>query len=293
MEHVQWIGETGLSGLRLSLPLVLAAWAGLVSERSGVINIALEGLLLIGAFAAAASATIFHPGLASIVAALSGITLMMIYGLFVLRWESDQVVAGTAINLLAAALPPVLGKVFFQTTGSTPALELHQRLHFAPWIWALLAGVGVTYLYHRSVFGLRLRFAGEKPEALEAAGVSVLRVRWGALVLAGALGGLGGATLSLFFASSFSRDMSAGRGFMALAALIVGRWKPLPALAGCLLFGFTDAIQMRLQGSESLGWIPLQLVQSFPYILTLLLISGLVGRSLAPAALGRKWNAPS
>ncbi|MGZ3687463.1 MAG: ABC transporter permease, partial [Bdellovibrionota bacterium] len=207
---VQIAGTT----LRVSTPLLFAALGGLWSERSGVINIALEGLMLIGAFAAAAVAMSTHsPWVGAVGGMGAGVALAALYGVFVIRLRANQIVAGTAINMLAAGITPFLCKVIYGSTTATPALPTEERFHIAPiWgAWILLAVVAWTLRV--TPFGLRVRFAGEHPEALDAAGVRVNRIRWVSVLLSGALCGLGGMSLSIFFASSFSRNMTAGRGF--------------------------------------------------------------------------------
>jgi ABC-type uncharacterized transport system permease subunit len=277
------------STLRVSTPLIFAALGGMMSERSGVINIALEGMMLIGAFGAAIGTLATHsPWLGSACGMAAGLLLAALYALFVIRLRANQIVAGTAINMLALGLTPCLCKVLYDVTGSTPAIPLSERFHSAPlylgWVLVALSVLWMKY----SPAGLWVSFAGEHPEALEAAGIRVNRVRWVAVLLSGALAGLGGASLSVFLSSSFSRNMTAGRGFMALAALIFGKWRPLPTALACLLFGFADAVQIRLQGVVIWGTspIPVQFIQILPYIVTMLVLAGFVGRSRAPKALG-------
>jgi general nucleoside transport system permease protein len=281
------------STLRVSTPLIFAALGGLFSERAGVINIALEGLMLVGAFGAAVGTYALHSAwLGSGCGLLAGMSLAAVYALFVIRLRANQIVAGTAINLLAMGLTPFLCKVLYDVTGSTPAIPLAQRFVAAPiyLAWVLVALSWVTLRHTRA--GLWTVFAGEHPEALDAAGVRVNRVRWAAVLVSGVLAGLGGASLSVFLSSSFSRDMTAGRGFMALAALIFGKWRPVPAALACLLFGFADAVQVRLQGVAIAGGrpLPMQFVQILPYLLTMLVLAGFVGRSRPPKALGTSFQ---
>jgi simple sugar transport system permease protein len=277
------------STLRVSTPLIFAALGGMVSERSGVINIALEGMMLVGAFAAGSVAAAAHsPWAGAGAAAVAGMMLAALYGLFVITWRSDQIVAGTAVNLLAAGLTPFLTKILYGSTTSTPSLPLELRFHSAP-LWLAFALVGVAWAWMRYLpAGLWVRFAGEHPQALAAAGIRVNLTRWAAVLTSGALAGLGGASLSIFLASSFSRNMTAGRGFMAIAALIFGKWRPVPAAAACLLFGFADAVQIRLQGIVLWGTepVPVQFIQILPYAITIAVLAGFVGRSRAPRALG-------
>jgi simple sugar transport system permease protein len=277
------------STLRVSTPLIFAALGGMFSERSGVINIALEGLMLIGAFGAAVGTYMSHsPWLGSAAGMGAGVLLSALYGLFVIGFRANQIVAGTAINMLALGLTPFLCKVLYDVTGQTPAIPAAERFQSAPlYLGWIMVGLCWLWLKHTRG-GLWVSFAGEHPEALDAAGIRVNRIRWAAVIVSGALAGMGGASLSIFLASSFSRNMTAGRGFMALAALIFGKWKPVPTALACLLFGFAEAVQIRLQGVSLWGGkpIPIQFIQILPYLVTILVLAGFVGRSRAPKALG-------
>jgi ABC-type uncharacterized transport system permease subunit len=283
------VSEVAESTLRVSTPLLLASMGGLFSERSGVINIALEGLMLAGAFGAAAVAA--HTGSpveGAFAGVLAGVGLAAVFGFSVITLRSNQIVGGTAINMLAAGVTPFACKLLYDSSGSTPALPLASRFQWGPMLWAWIV-VGLSaWILRQTPFGLWLRFAGEHPEALDAAGVRVNRIRWTGVLISGALAGLGGATLSVFLSSSFSRNMTAGRGYMALAALIFGKWKPVPTALACLLFGFTDALQITLQGVVLWGTdpVPVQFIQILPYVATILLLAGFVGKSRAPKALG-------
>jgi len=281
------------STLRVSTPLIFAALGGMCSERAGVINIALEGLMLIGALGAAVGTLATHsPWLGAAGGMAAAVALAAVYALFVIRLRANQIVAGTAINMLALGLTPFLCKILYDATGSTPMIPLDERFESAPLYLAWgLVGLCWFALKHTRA-GLCVSFAGEHPEALDAAGIRVNRVRWAAVLLSGALAGMGGASLSIFLSSSFSRDMTAGRGFMALAALIFGKWKPVPAALACLLFGFADAAQVRLQGIVLWGSqpVPLQFVQVLPYVVTILVLAGFVGRSRPPKALGTAFR---
>jgi simple sugar transport system permease protein len=286
---VQVLGAT----LRVSTPLLFAALGGMISERSGVINIALEGMMLAGAFGATAvSLATQSPWLGAGGAMAAGILIAIVYALFVIELRSDQVVAGTAINMLAVGLTPFLSKILYNSSTSSPSLPLDVRFQSAP-VWAVWALVGISWFWmNYTPSGLWVRFAGEHPEALDSAGIGVKRVRWAAVMLSGCLAGLGGASLSIFLSSSFSRNMTAGRGFMALAALIFGKWKPIPTALACLLFGFSDAIQTRLQGVVLWGEepVPVQFIQILPYLVTVLILAGVVGQSKAPRALGLPFS---
>lgn len=275
--------------LRLATPLVFAALGGLFSERAGVINIALEGFMLVGAFAAAVvTLETASPWWGVAAAMAAGGAFAAVYALFVIRLRTDQIVAGTAMNFLAMGIPPLIAKVLYDVTGSTPPIPVEHRFTVEPTLMAAALVVGVWGWMRYSVSGLWVQFAGEHPEALAAAGVRVVLTRWFAVILSGAIAGIGGAALSIALSSSYSRNMTAGRGFMALAALILGKWRPVPAAVACLLLAFTDAVQMRLQGAELGGWaVPVQFIQILPYVATVLVLAGFVGSSRAPSALGK------
>ncbi|NDD90986.1 ABC transporter permease [bacterium] len=290
-EIVSLLGST----LRLSAPLIFAAMGGLLSERSGVIHIALEGMMMVGGFAAAVATLSFQSPLVGCVAAvMAGVVFSALYAVLVIPFRANQVVAGTAINFLAAGVVPSISKLLYGNTGSTPSIPLDDRLHWAgPVVGAILLVAALSLLLAKTPVGLWIRFAGEHPQALASAGVNVIRVRFLSVLVAGALAAMGGATLSLSLSSAYSRNMTAARGFMALAALIFGKWRAWPAFAACLLFGFAEALQNRLQG-VALPWkpeetIPVQFIQMLPYLVTLVVLAGFVGRSRAPKALGTQF----
>lgn len=275
--------------LRVSTPLVFAAMGGMWCERSGVIQIGLEGFILVGSFFGAVTTLYFNnPYLGFFAAGVTGLLLSALYGITVLRWRANQIVAATAINLFALGIPPFLSKIWFDSTGSTPPIPTEAQFTVAP-LYMMVALVVISHwVYYSSKFGLRLRFAGEHPQALEAAGVSVRWKRWQGVWISGFLAGLAGGTLSIYLSSSFIRNMSAGRGFIALAAVILGKWKPVPTVLACLLFGLTEAIQIRLQGVVLWGNepVPVQWIQILPYLITIVVLAGAVGRSHAPKGLG-------
>ncbi|HEY8413541.1 MAG TPA: ABC transporter permease [Pyrinomonadaceae bacterium] len=289
------------STIRLATPLVLAALGGLFSERSGVINIALEGKMLAGAFTAAAvtyaADHTMHLGNASpwvglLGGVLAGLFIAVIYAVSCIKFKADQVVSGAAINILMIGIPGFLSGAFFLSSGSTPQLPKDHLLPQSPVIIALavLILVGLTwYVLYNTPFGLRLRAVGENPEAADAAGVSVSGMRYSGVLLAGILAGLGGAYLSIGQSSLFTRNMTAGRGFIALAALIFGKWRPVQTLLACLLFGFTEAVSIQMQGVFKLPSgedIPVQFIQMVPYVLTIVVLAGFIGSSRPPRALG-------
>ncbi len=278
-----------MATFRLATPLIFAALGGLLSERAGVINIALEGLMIVGAFSAAVLAhATGSPWLGFFSGALAGTFVAAIYAFAALECDANQIVAGTGINMLAYGIPPFVAKILYDVTGSTPALALSQRFRYEPMLIAVAAVALVVVWLRKTRSGLWVSFAGEHPEALKAAGLSVRGVRWAAVLGSGFFAGMGGACLSVFLSSSYSRNMTAGRGFIALAALILGKWRPLPAALACLLFGLTDAAQIRLQGIElpGIGAVPVQFIQILPYVVTLVVLAGFVGTARAPKALG-------
>lgn len=289
------------STIRLATPLVLAALGGLFSERSGVINIALEGKMLAGAFTAAAlthwADTRLGMGAASpwiglLGGMVAGLGIAAIYAWSCIRFKADQVVSGAAINILMLGMPGFLSGAFFLSSGSTPQIPKDHLLPQSPAViaMAVLALVaGIWYVVYKTPFGLRLRSVGENPEAADAAGVSVSRIRYSGVLIAGVLAGLGGAYLSIGQSSLFTRNMTAGRGFIALAALIFGKWRPVQTLLACLLFGFTEAVSIQMQGVFKLPSgddIPVQFIQMVPYVLTIVVLAGFIGSSRPPRALG-------
>jgi len=286
-----------LSTMRVATPLVLAALGGMFSERSGVINIALEGKMLAGAFTAAAvtyaADTKLGLGNASpwvglLAASAAGLFIAAIYAVTCIRFKADQVVSGAAINILMFGIPGFLSGAFFLSSGSTPQLP---REHLIPWTPIIIAFALVPiswYVMYRMPFGLRLRAVGEKPEAADAAGVSVKRMRYSGVLIAGVLAGIGGAYLSIGQSSLFTRNMTSGRGFIALAALIFGKWRPFQTMLACLLFGFTEAVSYQMQAVKlpSGEDIPVQFIQMVPYVVTIIVLAGFIGSSRPPRALG-------
>ncbi len=269
------------STLRLSTPIVIVALGGFYSERAGVVALGLEGLMLIGAFVAASSTSFTHdPYLGMLFAAFASGAVALAYGVLAVRFRADQVVAGAGLNLLAMGVTPFFCKILFEVTGSTPALAMEDRLTWEPHVLAWVMVLTTAWVSRHTRWGLRHRVVGEFPPALEVAGGSVRGMRLGSVFVSGALAGIGGAVLATCLASSFSRGMTAGRGFMALAAVVFGGWRPIPTALACLLFGFFDALQIRLQGVEwSEGFsIPVQWLQVLPYVLTLGVLIGMGSR---------------
>lgn len=290
--------------LRSATPLIFAALGGLFSERSGVINIALEGLMLCGAFTAAVfTLQTESPYLGFLAGLVAGAILAAIYAVACIKFEADQVVVGMAINFLMIGLPALISGVIYDSTGSTPQIPIEQKMPMltnnlsSGTILALVLVPVVWYVVYKTPFGLRLRSVGENPAAADAAGVNVIRLRYVAVIISGILAAAGGAYLSTGQSSLFTKQMTAGRGFIALAALILAKWKPVPVLLACLFFGFTEAAVVQIQGAS---WakingedIPVQFIDMIPYVLTIIVLAGFIGLSRAPKALGipyRKEN---
>jgi len=290
------------STIRTATPLIFAALGGLFSERAGVINIALEGLMLAGAFTAAVvTYELQNPYIGFLSGLVAGAALAFVYAVAVIKFEADQVVTGFAISLLMIGLPAVISAAIYDSAGSTEQIakeyllpDLYNRLSIASILAFLLVPV-CWYVVYKTPFGLRLRAAGENPAAADAAGVNVIRLRYTAVIISGVLAAAGGAYLSIGQSSLFTRAMTAGRGYIALAALILAKWKPVPVLFACLFFGFTEAVAVQLQGRKIFGGdeIPVQFIQMIPYVLTIIVLAGFIGLSRAPKALGIPYKKES
>jgi simple sugar transport system permease protein len=286
--------------LRFAAPLTLAALGGVISERSGVVNIAMEGMMLIGAFFAVLVAAATHDiVLATLASVLCGGLIAAIHGVASIHLRANQIVSGMAINLLALGLTSFLMFRFFATNGSPsdiPALPDVKLpvINGIPFlgavigdqnivVWLSILAVPLTWWFlFRTRLGLRIRAVGEHPRAADTLGISVFGIRYLCVILSGLLSGLGGAYLSLSVAHSFSDNMTSGAGFIALAAMIFGKWNPVGAFLACLLFGFGQSLGINLQGTG----FPDQLVATTPYVLTVVALAGFVGRAVAPAADG-------
>jgi general nucleoside transport system permease protein len=282
------------SAIRLSTPLILAALGGMFSERAGVINIALEGLMLAGAFTAAAvTYATGNPWVGLLAGIAAGLAIASIHAIACIRYRADQVVTGTAINILMIGIPGFLSGALFLSSGSTPQIP---KEHLVPWTPIVMAFAAVPlswYVLYRTPFGLRLRAVGENPEAADAAGIRVARIRYAGVLLSGMFAALGGAYLSIGQSSLFTRNMTSGRGFIALAALIFGKWRPVQTMLACMFFGLTEAITIRMQGVVKLPSgedIPVQFIQIVPYVLTIVVLAGFIGQSRPPQALGRPYQ---
>jgi general nucleoside transport system permease protein len=304
------------STARLSVPLMLAALAGLFSERSGVFDIGLEGKMLVGAFAAGTIAYYMGSAWFGLVAAIfASVLFALLHGFASITARGNQIVSGVAINFLAAGMTALIGQNWFREGGRTPQLGNDARflpvnlpgaeaVRDTPVLGAiyseLLSGHNVIvylsflvvplswWILYRTRFGLRLRAVGQAPAAVDTAGVSVEWLRYRAVICTGVLCGIAGGYIALAQSAGFLRDMTAGRGFIALAALIFAKWKPVPVMFTCLLFGFLEASANRLQGTRisGIGEVPVQIFQALPYILTVVLLAGFIGRSDPPKAGG-------
>lgn len=304
------------SATRLTVPLLLACLAGLYSERAGIFDIGLEGKMLAGAFGAACVAYITGNAWMGVGAGIMvSIGMSLIHGVASITFRGNQIISGVAINFLAAGLTTLLGQNWFRQGGRTPsppeggrftditlpfANEIASVPVIGPVYAELISGhnvlvyiaflaVPVTwYVVFRTRFGLRLRASGENPKAVDTAGISVNRMRYSAVIITGILTGIAGAYFSIAQSSGFINNMTAGKGFIALAALIFAKWRPVQAMFACFLFGFLDAMQIRMQGVELpvIGEVPVQFIQALPYILTVILLAGFIGKAVGPKAGG-------
>ncbi|WP_179209242.1 ABC transporter permease [Haematobacter genomosp. 1] len=303
------------STIRLGTPLLLACLAGMFSERAGIFDIGLEGKMLAAAFLSAAVAAVTGNVWIGLLAGIAAsLALSAIHGLASITFRGNQLISGVAINFLASGLTVLIGQNWFQLGGRTPSLEGAARfqpitLPFAetlrhvpvigPIYAELISGHTIlvyvafllvpasAFLLYRTRFGLRLRAVGENPAAVDTAGVSVTRLRYAAVAICGVLTGLAGAYLATGLSAGFVKEMTAGRGYIALAALIFAKWRPWYALGATMLFGFLEALTNRFQTIEILGiTVPVQVMQALPYVLTVIILAGFVGRAVPPRAGG-------
>lgn len=280
--------------LRIAIPYLFAAAGGVVSERAGLIGLTLEGYMLGGAFAAALGSYYGHSAWLGVLAGIAGGALLaLLYGVSAIRFRADQVVVGIAINLLAIGVTRFFLRLAFGSSSNSPRVSGFGgeqagtgfvALLINPMIWLGLVAIPViAWLLYRTPFGLRIRAVGEHPAAAVSVGISVTRIRYAAVVLSGILAGLGGVYLVLD-QHQFTDQMTAGRGFIALAATIFGRWDPIRVGFACLLFAAAETLQIQLQGNQL---VPSQFVEMIPYVLTIVALAGVVGRAVPPAALGK------
>ena len=316
MEFLQTFLELAQSTVRVSTPLILAALAGLFTERAGVFDIGLEGKMLGGAFAAGTVAYITQSVFMGLGAAiLVSVMLSLVHGYASITQRGSQIVSGVAINFIVAGSTVILGEAWFRQGGRTPALMESGRFgtidlpvaeavrgvpllgpiyadlisgHSILTYFAFLMVPASWWILYRTRFGLRLRAVGENPGAVDTAGISVLWMRYRAVICCGILCGVAGAYLSLAANAGFTKGMTAGKGYIALAALIFAKWQPRGILFACLLFGFLDAFAIRYQSYPFpvIGKIPVQLMQALPYILTVILLAGFIGKAIPPKAGG-------
>jgi simple sugar transport system permease protein len=282
-----------LQTIRIAIPYLLAAAGGVMSERVGIIALGLEGMMLAGAFGAALGSYYGGNAWAGLAGALvAGAMVTAVLAVATLRYKANQVVVGVAINLLVVATTRFYLRRIFDSASNSPRVPGFGgegtggmfASFVNPVVWMGLAALPVlAWVLYRTPFGLRARAVGEKPEAAATLGVAVTRLRLQGLLIAGSLASLGGAYLALD-QHQFSDSMTAGRGFIALAAVIFGRWEPVRVAIACLLFAGAETLQIQLQGSQM---IPSQFVEMIPYVLTIVAVAGVVGRSVAPAALGK------
>jgi simple sugar transport system permease protein len=280
--------------IRIAIPYLFAAAGGVVAERAGVVSLTLEGFMLTGAFSATVGSYYSGSPWVGLLCGLAGGLLFgLLYAVTSIRFRADQIVAGIAINLLAVGLTRFFLNLAFDSSSNSPRVAGFGAIGgrggllgaFAnPLVWiGLLVIPAVAFVVYRTPFGLRVRAAGEKPEAAESLGVGVAAVRYVAVALSGVLASLGGVYLALD-QHQFTDQMTAGRGFIALAAIIFGRWDPARAGIACLLFAAAESLQIQLQTVQA---IPSQFVSMIPYLLTIIALAGVVGRAVPPAALGK------
>lgn len=307
--------------LRVAAPLILAALGGLFSERSGVIALGLEGMMLGAAFASASASAVSGSAWLGLGAGiLAALLIALLLAFACVTMKGNQVVAGIAVNIMVAGLGPSLALAWFDQGGQTPPLaNPAQRFRELVWpgahfaarhpvpgllysdlisghnllVYVAFACVPFAYwLLYRTRWGLRLRAVGENPPAVDTAGISVAKLRFSGVLMSGAFCGVAGTYLSIGAGAGFIRDMTAGKGYLALAALIFGKWRPWPTLGACLIFAFADALATRLQGVPlpGIGIVPVQFILALPYALTVLLLAGFVGHSIPPRAIGAPYE---
>ncbi|HUQ21304.1 MAG TPA: ABC transporter permease [Gemmatimonadaceae bacterium] len=276
--------------IRIAVPYLFAASGGVIAERSGIISLALEGFMLSGAFGATLGAHYTgNPWVGVLTGILGGLIFGLIHAVATIRYRADQVVVGIAINLLAIGATRFFLKLAFASSSNSPRIngfDASQAAHGFdnPLLWiGLLVAPVLAFILYRTRFGLRVRAVGEHPDAAESVGIPVSRVRYVAVAVSGMLAALGGVYLALD-QHQFTDQMTAGRGFIAVAAVIFGRWDPVRAALACLLFAAAETLQIQLQGNHI---IPSQFVEMIPYVLTIVALAGVVGRAVPPAALGK------
>jgi simple sugar transport system permease protein len=276
--------------IRIAIPYLFAASGGVVAERAGIVSLTLEGFMLGGAFAAVVGTHYSgSPWIGVLSGMIGGLLFALIHAIATIRYRADQVVVGVAINLLAIGVTRFFLKLFFASSSNSPRVtgfggNIRAGGFDNPLLWlGLLVAPAVAFVLYRTPFGLRVRAVGEHPQAAESVGVSVKRVRYVAVAISGILAGLGGVYLALD-QHQFTDQMTAGRGFIAISAVIFGRWNPIRAALACLLFAAAETLQIQLQGNHA---IPSQFIEMIPYLLVIIALAGVVGRAVPPAALGK------
>ncbi len=280
-----------LATIRQAAPILITAIGGMFSEVTGVVNIGLEGMMLMGAFTAAvASYFTGSPYLGILGGMLAGGLMALLHGVLSIKYKGDQTVSGVAINLFASGFTVFMLRVLFNQSGNTPAVPKAPAIAGMSIIVILIYALAIWshYFLYRTVTGLRMRSVGEHPLAADTVGIDVYKIRYFGVVMSGLFAGLGGAYLSIGALSQFTKEMSAGRGFIAIAALVFGKWKPKGIIFASLLFGFADAMQTLIQ--QYVSFIPPQFIQMLPYILTIGALAGVVGKAVAPAASGKPYD---
>lgn len=280
-----------LATLRQAAPIMITALGGMFSEVTGVVNIGLEGMMLMGAFTAAVGSYYTGSPIVGILAGmLAGGLMALIHGILSIKYKGNQTVSGVAINLFASGFTIFMLRVLFNQSGNSPAVEKAPQIMGMSLIVFIIYAISawtIWFLY-KTKTGLRMRAVGEHPLAADTVGIDVYKIRYFGVIMSGVLAGLGGAYLSIGALNQFTKEMSAGRGFIALAALVFGKWKPKGVIAASLLFGFADALQVIIQ--QYVKSIPPQFIQMIPYVLTILALAGVVGKAVAPKASGVPYD---
>ncbi len=307
--------ELFASAVRLATPIALAAVGASICERAGVVNIAMEGLMLIGAFSGMVTALMTGSAWLGVIGAVTGALIFAsLHAWASVNLGADQVISGTAINILALGTTGFLMETIFGHPGTTDSVQTIGPVFDFPtggegpfatvWLWidtvflsytpivyfGMFAAIFLTWALYRTRWGLRLRSLGEHPRAADTVGINVLKGRWFAVLASGFMSGLAGANLTLEQVGSFTEGMTNGRGFIALAAMIFGRWIPGGGYLASLLFGFADALQLKLQLFSDIIRIPAQFFLMLPYLLTVIVLAGVVGRAVAPTAIGKPYS---
>lgn len=298
------ISEMLASAIRMSIPIILVALGAIYAERCGVVNIGLEGMMMIGAFWGALGAYYYGPFVGIIFAMFAGLIFALIHAIVCVTFKVNQIVSGVAINILAYGVSRFLSIVIFKMATTSPPVEGFKDLniplleninilkplvtHISPLIIVAILLVPVTsFVLRKTVFGLRLKSVGENPLAADTLGINVFKMKYYGVLLSGVLAGLAGSYLSIEHTGMYVEGMTQGKGFIGLAAMIIGNWNPLGAFLASILFGFAEALSMRVVEN---GIIPYQFIKMIPYVLTLIVLSGFITKSTPPAADGEPYE---